>query len=253
MIEQNLASATTLHAMVAADRPNAEALAGHLAAVGVGNWWLDRTPAPRVIAVEVAGNWLLRGDPRAVSTEELRELDIRGFVDAPAGFAAALRSTAETVTPWDRVLLTLDRPAAAAPPPPGTVIRKLVPDDAAMIADLAPSLSWISKTWGGPEPLAASGYAWGAFLGPDLASVACTFLLGQRNEEIGVVTEPSARRQGLSAACAARLCAEIQQRGRRPSWSTSTDNAASIATARSIGCRRIGRSTHYLVDIEPPN
>jgi RimJ/RimL family protein N-acetyltransferase len=100
---------------------------------------------------------------------------------------------------------------------------------------LSPAADWIAKTWGGPAGLAAGGYAWGAFADRRLVSVACTFFVGDQYEEIGVVTEPAFRGQGLSAACAGALCGDILARGRRSSWTTSPDNAASLRVAAKLG------------------
>jgi predicted GNAT family acetyltransferase len=83
--------------------------------------------------------------------------------------------------------------------------------------------------------LAASGYAWGAFRQGRLAAVACSFFVGVHYEDIGVLTLPTERGRGLSVACAGALCADIQQRGRQPSWSTSPDNTASLRVAEKLG------------------
>ena len=55
---------------------------------------------------------------------------------------------------------------------------------------------WVSQTWGGGKALAQSGYGWGAWVDGVLASVACTFFLGNEYEDIGVVTEPGYRGNG---------------------------------------------------------
>jgi RimJ/RimL family protein N-acetyltransferase len=108
-------------------------------------------------------------------------------------------------------------------------------DDAHHLWALMPPSLWIANTWGGPPGLAASGYAYGAFVDGQLASVACSFGLADGFEDIGVITEPAFRGRGLSPACAAALCADIRARGRLPSWSTSPDNAASLRVAEKLG------------------
>jgi predicted GNAT family acetyltransferase len=75
----------------------------------------------------------------------------------------------------------------------------------------------------------------GAFRSGRLAAVACSFFAGVRYEDIGVVTQPAERGQGLGMACAGALCAAIQGRGRQPSWSTSPDNTASLRVAEKLG------------------
>jgi predicted GNAT family acetyltransferase len=119
--------------------------------------------------------------------------------------------------------------------PAAAVIRPLRPADAGQLAGLSPEVAWIAATWGGPAGLAASGHAWGAFRQGRLAAVACSFFVGVRYEDIGVVTEPAERGRGLSAACAGALCLAIRGRGRRPSWSTAPDNAASLRVAEKLG------------------
>lgn len=44
-------------------------------------------------------------------------------------------------------------------------LRRLTGADVHHLANLSDESFWISKTWGGPAGLAASGYAWGAFAG----------------------------------------------------------------------------------------
>jgi predicted GNAT family acetyltransferase len=68
-----------------------------------------------------------------------------------------------------------------------------------------------------------------------LVAVACSFFVGERFEDIGVVTESTHRGLGLSTACAAALCGDIRSRGRRPSWTTSTDNRPSLRVADKLG------------------
>jgi GNAT superfamily N-acetyltransferase len=251
MIEQSLADTTVLRTMFTAEQPHAEAAAGHLAGTGHGRWWLDRPDDPRAVAVEVAGNWLLRGDPDALPAHRLRGL-VKGFVDAPAEFEPTLRAAAERITTWERIYFVLDGEVVAPPTPDGAEIRQLRADDAGAIAGLCDSLAWITRTWGGPAGLAANRLAWGAFVDGALVSMACTFFLGFRHEELAVVTEPHARRRGLSTACAAGLCEDIRARGRRPSWSTSTANAASRGTAERLGFHAVREGLLYAVDVDVP-
>ncbi|MBK8047553.1 MAG: hypothetical protein IPK16_10770 [Anaerolineales bacterium] len=58
---------------------------------------------------------------------------------------------------WPRVILVLSTPAAAIANVDYPV-RRLVARDAAALANLDPNLGWISKTWGGPDGLAQSGF-----------------------------------------------------------------------------------------------
>jgi hypothetical protein len=244
-----------------AETPGPDAIAAHVVATGRGRAWVNQCPQARVLAVEVADNFLIRGDAEAACDAGLEEI-VYGFVDAPPAFEPVLKSIADRFATWDRVILA--DPRAVAPPsgrvppgvaeaPPGCELRRLEPADAGALAALDPDLTWIAKTWGGPSGLAGSDMAWGAFVGGRLASVACTFFQGRRHEDIGVVTEREFRRRGLSAAAAARLCLDIRARGRRPTWSTTPDNAGSLEVARRLGFQEVGRGVMYLVGIDPPD
>ena len=152
-----------------------------------------------------------------------------------------LRAACPGLVAWPRVIAALPAgadldPARFAPlAPRGALVRPLQPADAEALAGLSDDLRWIGKTWGGLAGLASSGRAWGAFVAGRLASVAGTFFAGQEFEDIGVVTEPALRGQGLNTACAAGLCRDIRRRGGTPSWSTSADNPASQRVAEKLG------------------
>lgn len=220
----------------------------HVVATGLGRCRVDTPDAPRLVHAQVGGNHALRGDPELLGdlpgTDPAGEL--AGFVEAPAGFEAALRALDPCLVVWERVVAALPDtalPDTALPDtapttpagPAGATVRRLGPGDAPALAALAPDLVWISDTWGGPAGLAAAGRGWGAFADGVLASVAVPFWVGERHEDIGVVTEAPHRGRGLSTACAAAVVADIRARGRRPSWTTSPDNAGSLAVARRLG------------------
>jgi len=155
---------------------------------------------------------------------------------------------------WERVILTLQTPARYSRPQ-GYRLRRLVSTDVHHLWGLTPASAWITKTWGGPAGMAASGYAWGVFAAERLVSVACTFFLGAEYEDLGVVTEPGFRGLGLSVACAGALCQEIQDRGHRPSWSTAPDNIASLRVAEKLGFSGRHQGHLYAVGVsipEPP-
>ncbi len=82
--------------------------------------------------------------------------------------------------------------------------------------------------------------------------MAVPFFLGEHHEDIGVVTERAFRRQGLSTACAAALITDIQARRRRPSWTTSPENKASVGVARRLGFRQVRADRLYLVRTPVP-
>jgi predicted GNAT family acetyltransferase len=114
-------------------------------------------------------------------------------------------------------------------------VRRLKEADARHLEQLGPESRWIYNTWDGPLGLAASGMAYGAFVDRRVVSVACTFSVSPRFEDIGVVTEPEFRGRGLSPECVAALCGAIRRRRRVPSWGTSTDNTASLRVAEKLG------------------
>jgi hypothetical protein len=237
-----------------AETPGPDAVAAHVVATGHGRAWVDRCPQARVLAVEVADNYLIRGDAEAAREAGLEEI-VYGFVDAPPAFEPLLKSIADPFATWDRVILA--DPGSSAPPSAsrraaGVDLRRLEAGDAGALAALDPELTWIAKTWGGPSGLVRSGMAWGAFVDGRLASVACTFFAGRRHEDIGVVTEREFRRRGLSAAASARLYLDIRARGRRATWTTTPDNMGSLEVARRLGFREVRRAVMYLVGIEPP-
>jgi RimJ/RimL family protein N-acetyltransferase len=216
----------------------------HVIHTGNGACFVDRWPDPRAVLVETAGNYSLVGDAGALQPADVKQR-IAGFVEAPEPFVPWLREAFGRVDAWERVVFDLkERPVLL---PNDYLTRPLGPEDAYYLWGLSPESNWISKTWGGPTGLAVSGYAWGAFVAGRLASVACTFFLGEAFEELGVVTEPEFRGLGLSVACAGALCGDILNRGRRPSWTTSPDNVASVRVAEKLGFSLQRRDYLYVI------
>lgn len=238
------ASRARLHSSLLPDRPG-PLVALHVLRTGNGALFVDRWPHPRALLAASAGNYSLTGDPSAVRGHELAGR-LAGMVDAPAGFEPLLRDAFPDLKVWERVILELSE-GKAGPLRERPGLRRLRSGDAALVWGLSAEIAWISRTWGGPDGLASSGTAWGAFVDGRLASLAVSFFVGDRHEDIGVVTEAEHRGKGLSAACAARLCEEIRGRGRTPSWSTSPDNAASLRVADKLGFRRARDDLLYVV------
>jgi hypothetical protein len=208
----------------------------HVIATGLGRLLVDSESAPRVALALVGFDAQLAGDPAALSVAALRETFPRAALDAPAAFVPRLREAFGEPTVWPRVISVLGEKRAS--PPPGCTVRRLARGDEAALAALDPSLAWIHATNGGPASVAASGRAFGAFVGGRLASVALPFLVGERYEELGVITLPEFRRRGLCAACASAVADEVRSRGRIPTWSTSPANEGSLAVARALGATR---------------
>lgn len=194
---------------------------------------MDRWPHPQAVLVNNAGNYTLRGELGTLSAADLRS-HITGFVETSKDFVPLLRAAFPEVREWPRVIFE-QRSSPSLVASDAYPIRRLESSDAYHLWGLSPAVDWIGKTWGGMSGLASSGFAWGAFVKGQLASVACSFFVGETYEDIGVVTEPEFRGLGLSTACAHTLCGDTQTRGHRPCWSTSPDNTASIRVGEKLG------------------
>lgn len=68
-----------------------------------------------------------------------------------------------------------------------------------------------------------------------LVAVAVPVFVGDRDEDVGVVTEAACRGRGLSPVCAARVIADIHTRYRTASWSTAPGHTASLCVAEQLG------------------
>jgi RimJ/RimL family protein N-acetyltransferase len=222
----------------------------HLLQTGHGACFADRWPAPEALLVYTTDNYSLLGNPDALTPDDLRE-HIAGFVEAPPEFLPLLGAAFADVQRWDRVILEL-RGEPATSPPVDAEVRRLALDDTVHLWGLSPESAWISKSWGGHAGLAASGRAWGAFVGGRLAAVAATFFQGERYEEIGVVTEPAFRGRGLSVACTRNLVMDILARGGWASWTTSPDNRASLRVAEKLGFQFVRNDYLYVAGMPTP-
>ncbi len=245
MIEVRPDEREALRHLFLPDRPGP--LTGlHAIQTGLGRVHVDRWPEPRAAAAQAGEDVQLAGDADALDAGDLRSLGlVRAMVDAPAPFVPSLESAFPGLWRWPRVVSKLE--GATVAPPEGVEIRRLQWGDARAIGGLHRDLAWISNTWEGPEGLAGSGFAFGAFAQRRLVSVATPFHMGERFEDIGVVTEAEFRRRGLVAACVARVVADMAERGRSPSWSTTPDNAGSLAVAARFGAHEPREAVLYMV------
>jgi RimJ/RimL family protein N-acetyltransferase len=223
--------------------------AWHVALTGNGACLVDTWPAPRCALLVTGSNHALLGQPSAITADELRA-HVKGSLEAPEAFTPLVRDAIE----WPRVNLVQSASPWSSPAvtQPTAEVRLLEPADAHHLWALTPDLHWIFTTWGGPPGLAASGMAYGAFVDGQLASVACTFFVAERFEDIGVVTESGYRGRALSPACAAALCTDIRGRGRIPTWSTSPDNTASLRVAEKLGFSLHHLDRLWVVGRKPP-
>ena len=227
-------------------------VAQHVFATGFGVCLADRWPQPRTLVVETGGNFTLAGDADALRPRDLIGR-LAGFIEAPAPFVNLLRAAFDDVREWSRMIFTIDGPQDPAPAAlDGVAVRRLGPRDAGALAGLGPDSRWISETWGGATGLAVSGTAWGAFVGERLAAVCCPFFVGDRYEDLGVVTEPTFRGRGHSMSCAAAVCQDVRRRGHTPTWTTSPDNAASLRVAAKLGATLCRHDRLYVVGVPIP-
>ncbi len=221
----------------------------HVVRTGHGRCRVDRWPDPGVVLAELPGNYALRGDPSRLIPADLD--DVVGFVEAPPEWLPALRELDPATGVWDRVIATL--PDTTTAPPPDLDVRRLTPSDSAALAALTPDSAWIHETWGGTPGLLAAGVGWAAFDDGRAVSIAVPFYVGAEHEDIGVVTEPGHRCRGLSTACASALVADIRARGHVPTWTTSPDNAGSLAVATRLGFLPTRNDVLYAVHTPIPH
>ncbi len=153
---------TTLKAWFLPDRPG-PLIGLHVLQTGHDHCFVDRWPDPRAVLVDTAQNMSLSGDPTVLQSDDL-QTHVAGFVEAPDHFVPLLRAAFPDLVSWDRIIFALTgRPQFSSSV--GFTIRQLNPTDAPALQKLSDESSWISKTWGGTDGLAASGYAWGVFAG----------------------------------------------------------------------------------------
>lgn len=225
-------------------------IGSHVLQTGHGVCFANRWPFPQMILVETAGNFTLLGDTSVFVPADMQPL-IKGFVVASKLFLPSLKAAFPELKTWPRIIFT-QQEAPGSPVGSPYLIRRLNPSDTHHLLGIGSESDWISKTWGGPAELAASGFAWGAFIANQLASVACTFFLGMTYEDIGVVTKPEFQGNGLGTACVRALCQDIWNRGHQPSWTTSPDNLASRRVAEKLRFSFQRYDVLYVVNIPIP-
>ncbi|KOV60236.1 GNAT family N-acetyltransferase [Streptomyces sp. MMG1121] len=246
MIEVSPPDARVLARWFPTHSPGPATIGEHVLATGIGRWWADQPLRPRTVAVACAGHVVLRGSPEDLAPGLLAPLaDNR--VEAPARFLPALGAAFDRLTPWERMVWTLQTTPQRATVPHGVTLRHLEPADTEAVHALGPDASWISESWGGPLGLAASGHAWAAVHRADrILAVACTYFRGTGYEDVAVYTVPD-RRHHLALACVTALCADITARGRTPSWNCSHHNRASRLLAWHAGFRLVREYVHYAI------
>ncbi|MEU4147437.1 GNAT family N-acetyltransferase [Streptomyces parvulus] len=226
--------------------PGSEVVAQHVLTTGVGSWWADRKDRPRLLAASCADHVVLRGSAEALAPEDLAPL-AGTRVDAPDGFLPSLSAAFDQLTPWKRMVWTLQATPQPFTAPRGTTVRRLEPADTDAVHDLGPDAAWLAASWGGPLGLAVSGHAWAAFdRRQRITAVSCTYFRGTSHEEVAAYTT-STRGHRLALACVIALCADIRARGHTPSWNCSVHNRASRLLAWFAGFRLVRGYVHYAV------
>ncbi|MFE2586621.1 GNAT family N-acetyltransferase [Streptomyces sp. NPDC059378] len=245
MIEISAPDARALALRLPTNSPGPATVGEHVQATGIGRWWADRPVQPRTVAVSCAGHVVLRGSPEDLTPDLLAPL-AGHRIEAPARFRPLLDAAFERLTPWERMVWTLQAPPQSASVPHAVTVRRLNPADTAAVHALGTDTSWLSASWGGPAGLAASGHAWAAVgrTGRILA-VACTYFRGTGYEDVAVYTVPDRRRHHLALACVTSLCADITSRGHTPGWNCSVHNRASRLLAWTAGFRLVREYVHY--------
>ena len=113
--------------------------------------------------------------------------------------------------------------------------------DLALMTDATTMLGMDGWRFGTAEALLAQGCVAGVVVDAALVAVAFTSAITPLHAEIGVVTRDEHQRKGFATHAAALVISEVEAHGRIPVWSTAEDNAPSLAIARRLGFREVGR------------
>ncbi|MFJ9610436.1 GNAT family N-acetyltransferase [Kitasatospora sp. NPDC101176] len=235
------------------EQPGASVLPGHVGRSAHGGWWADDPDTVRALLVHCGPERLLHGDPGHLDPSVLARYG-RGQFHAPDRFLPLLGRTFSHITPWIRVLHVHTEQARPVSRNTAAWVRPLNSADETHLDRFArrafsanrPGLPhWVAETWGGHRALAASGFAWGAFLGPYLASLACGYLAGRNHLDIAVATDPAFQRLDLALACVRAATTAARAQGLVPTWSAPRSNHASRALAGAAGFRPVRQEVVY--------
>jgi RimJ/RimL family protein N-acetyltransferase len=182
-------------------------------------------------AVEPAAGWLCRHEGRTVA------------LLAPREWWDAIELRVERVERVEVVTLAVEasdfRPASSA-----VVTRRLTAKDSAafLASEIAPE--WALSGWRTFRDLAERGAGYVVPFGVGCAAVSWIYSQAGPYEAIGVATAARYRRLGLGKAVASALVAEIlEDRGKIPIWTSTPENAASLATAEALGFSAVASET----------
>ncbi|MFD4231864.1 GNAT family N-acetyltransferase [Streptomyces sp. NPDC058545] len=245
MIELDVRQLPSLADWLPADGPGPATVGEHVLTTGIGRWWADRADQPRIVAVSCADHVVLRGAPDTLGPEDVASL-ANSRIDAPARFLPLLGAAFDRLTPWERMVWTLQAVPQPCPVPRGVTVRRLEPPDVDALHALGADAAWIQASWGGAPGLAASGHGWASVdRGGQVLAIACTYFRGTCYEDVAVFTAPDQRHHRLALTCVNALVSDIIARGHIPSWNCSVLNHASRLLAWTAGFRLVREYVHY--------
>lgn len=126
--------------------------------------------------------------------------------------------------------------------------RLLTPADLHLISTASPEL-----IGNGADRLSRTlehGHVAGAIRDGVLVALAHTFATSERHADIGVVTHPQWRGQGLATAVTSLVAQAIQADNRVPVWSCGGTNLASLRTAARVGFEEVSRRVYLVPELD---
>lgn len=160
---------------------------------------------------------------------------------APALRRLLARAMGVPVRAYGDLYYVLARPAAELSHP---AVRLLGAGDAALLEGAPPAFR--APGFAEPRELLREGVVACGIVGGEMVAMAHTSAVTERHADIGVFTLPQWRRRGLASAAASRVARRVQEQGRRPTWSTGEDNAASRRVAEKLGFERAGQRVYLI-------
>src|SRR5690349_24758323 len=102
MIELSLEQISTLKSWFFPEQVGS-LVGAHVLQTGNGSCVVERWPSPRVLLIETAGNYMLLGEPSAITPADLAQ-HIRGFVEASGAFVPLLKTAFPDLQAWERIV-----------------------------------------------------------------------------------------------------------------------------------------------------
>lgn len=142
---------------------------------------------------------------------------------------------------FEEIFYVLERPVGSWPHP---AVRQLTVADLPLMEAATEALSMGDWRFGSAAALIADGIVAGAVIDGALVAAGYTAARGERYSDVGIVTREDWRNRGLSTACAALACTDIQAVGQIPVWGTSIENIASQKVAAKLGFQEVSRRVY---------